>query len=110
MRINQANGVPSANVDQLEELQQYKSMFGDLAGSKDLPQRLIEKEEEISKLRSKLELQQKSEARLFQELDTLGKAWQKLEEQNSRKVLNLVEKEDQIQKLLQEVDRFDTRK
>jgi septal ring factor EnvC (AmiA/AmiB activator) len=107
MNIDVNNGL---DTQKLRELEQFKSLFGELPVSDDLSQVLIQKEEEISKFRAKLELQQKSEARLFQELDTLGKAWQKLEEQNSRKVLNLVEKEDHIQKLLQEVDYTDARK
>jgi len=36
----------------------------------------------------------------------LGKAWGELEEQNSRKVFNLAEKEDQIMRYLAEVKLF----
>lgn len=43
---------------------------------------------------------------LKNELETLGKAWSKLEEQNSRKVLNLIEKEDAISRLTGEVFLF----
>lgn len=40
------------------------------------------------------------------ELETLGKAWSKLEDQNTRKVLSLGAKEEQIAKLAGEVPMF----
>ncbi|KAI9328289.1 hypothetical protein BDR26DRAFT_874249 [Obelidium mucronatum] len=61
----------------------------------------------VADLEVKIELYQKSEARLIQEIEMLSAAWTDLETQNQRKVFNLAEKEDQIIKLISERTKFD---
>ncbi|KAJ1567812.1 hypothetical protein HK096_008575, partial [Nowakowskiella sp. JEL0078] len=48
-----------------------------------------------------------SNSQLSKEVEKIGKAWGDLEQQNSRKVLNLAEKEEQIVRLIAERTKFD---
>ncbi|KAI9102032.1 hypothetical protein DFS34DRAFT_647815 [Phlyctochytrium arcticum] len=61
----------------------------------------------VDTLLLRLEFQEKSEARLLAEIESLGRAWAELEEQNSRKVLDLAQKEDFILRLIAEKTKFD---
>ncbi|TPX76786.1 hypothetical protein CcCBS67573_g01946 [Chytriomyces confervae] len=56
----------------------------------------------VADLEQKIEIFQKSETRLIQEIDMLSAAWTDLEAQNSSKVFNLTEKEEQLVKLATE--------
>ncbi|KAJ3299387.1 E3 ubiquitin-protein ligase bre1 [Borealophlyctis nickersoniae] len=93
-----------------DKLREYEDLYGAHTGTleeKQLLAQLQEKGEKVAKLEVKLEYHQKTEARLLSEIETIGKAWSELEEQNSRKVLNLAEKEDQILRLLAERTKYD---
>ncbi|KAI9022558.1 hypothetical protein DFJ74DRAFT_768258 [Hyaloraphidium curvatum] len=61
-----------------------------------------ESDAQLQQLELRCEQYQKTEAKLLAEIETIGTAWTQLEEQNSRKVLDLTEKEDQIVKYLAE--------
>ncbi|KAJ3120339.1 E3 ubiquitin-protein ligase BRE1A [Physocladia obscura] len=63
----------------------------------------------VADLEMKIEFHQKSESRLIQEIDMLSAAWTDLETQNHRKVFDLMEKEEQILKLVAEKTKFDQR-
>ncbi|KAJ3160195.1 E3 ubiquitin-protein ligase bre1 [Geranomyces michiganensis] len=96
-----------AKVDDLEnELKSFKKMFGEEAPGSDaltvLKERLEATEKELDLAKCRLEAFEKTDARLSSEIETLGKAWSELEEQNSRKILDLAEKEDTIVRLLAE--------
>ncbi|KAJ3022706.1 E3 ubiquitin-protein ligase bre1 [Thoreauomyces humboldtii] len=99
-------------VDELQDsLNTYKRLFGDAGSESEAIKRLIAKEkeqrEELEKCQCVIDAYQKTESRLATEIETLGKAWAELEEQNSRKVLDLAEKEDTILRLLAERTKYD---
>jgi len=68
-----------------------------------MAKKLNEYEEKNKQLTLKCESQEKVYVKLLAEIEKIGMAWQKLEEQNSHKVLDLTEKEVQIVKLIAEV-------
>ncbi|RKP10630.1 hypothetical protein THASP1DRAFT_21705 [Thamnocephalis sphaerospora] len=65
------------------------------------------REKALRDLELKCEFYQKTEAQLLQEMMNVSEAWSKLEEQSSRKVLDLAVKEDQIVQLLAEKTKYD---
>lgn len=56
-------------------------------------------EAQIKQLELRCEQYEKTEKRLSDEIDTIANAWSQLEDQNSRKVLELAGKEDEIVRL-----------
>ncbi|KNC97517.1 uncharacterized protein SPPG_09429 [Spizellomyces punctatus DAOM BR117] len=93
------------------QLESYERCFGTLPDSDDaaghLVAKLHEKDALLEKLQGKIEYYEKTESRLLSEIETLGKAWAELEDQNSRKVLNLAQKEDHILRLMAEKTKYD---
>ncbi|RUS24819.1 hypothetical protein BC938DRAFT_473031 [Jimgerdemannia flammicorona] len=61
-----------------------------------------EKDEQVRGLEMKVEFYEKTETQLLNEIENVGRAYAQLEEQNSRKVFDLTQKEDHIAKLLAE--------
>ncbi|KAI8591153.1 hypothetical protein BDZ88DRAFT_412597 [Geranomyces variabilis] len=101
-------------IDELEsELKSYKRIFGEgepeAEALSELKQRLEATEKELDLAKCRLEAFEKTDARLSSEIETLGKAWSELEEQNSRKVQDLAEKEDHIVRLLAEKTKLEQR-
>ncbi|KAJ3343497.1 E3 ubiquitin-protein ligase bre1 [Gonapodya sp. JEL0774] len=84
------------------KLQQYEDIVGppssllNPALPAELTGKLRTSEMRIKELEQQLEQSKKMEGVLLSEIDSTGRAWSLLEEQNSRKVLDLTEKEEQI--------------
>ncbi|ORX58550.1 hypothetical protein BCR36DRAFT_580163 [Piromyces finnis] len=96
-----------------DKIKNYEKIYGitenpttDKAIS-DMAKRLRDYEEKNKKLELKCASQEKGYVKLLAEVEKIGMAWQKLEEQNSSKVLNLTEKEVQIVKLIAERTKYD---
>ncbi|TPX61410.1 hypothetical protein SpCBS45565_g07248 [Spizellomyces sp. 'palustris'] len=92
------------------QIESYERCFGTLPDSDaagHLVAKLHEKNALLEKLQGKIEYYEKTESRLLSEIETLGKAWAELEDQNSRKVLNLAQKEDHILRLMAEKTKYD---
>lgn len=61
----------------------------------------------IASLQAQVQIQEQSSKQLMMEIESLGKAWAGLEEQNKNKVLDLVAKEEQLQRLSAEKAKAD---
>lgn len=92
-------------VEKTKELEKYIQLVGPLDSNieSSMSAKLQQKEQELNNIKQKFDYYQKSEQRLISELEALGKAWSKLEEQNSKRVASLQEKEEQLEKLSLEV-------
>ncbi|KAJ3000588.1 hypothetical protein HDV02_004883 [Globomyces sp. JEL0801] len=85
-----------------EKLDKYTQLFGPITSNDPeslCKEQLRKKEEELSNLKGKIEYHLKAEQRLVVELETLGKAWSKLEDQNTKKLANLAEREEQLARI-----------
>ncbi|KAJ3121624.1 E3 ubiquitin-protein ligase bre1 [Nowakowskiella sp. JEL0407] len=92
------------------ELQEYKNLYGNLNPDdpkSELVERLKEKDKRVKDLELKCEYYEKTETQLSNEVEKIANAWNELEQQNSRKVLNLTQKEEQIIRLVAEKTKFD---
>jgi len=96
-----------------DKIKEYEKIYGitenptsDKAVS-DMAKKLNEYEEKNKQLTLKCESQEKVYVKLLAKIEKIGMAWQKLEEQNSHKVLDLTEKEVQIVKLIAEKTKYD---
>jgi len=96
-----------------DKIKEYKKIYGISEDSntdtavRDMAKKLTEYEEQNKKLELKCASQEKVYVKLLAEIEKIGLAWQKLEDQNSRKVLDLTEKEVQIVKLIAEKTKYD---
>ncbi|KAI8921616.1 hypothetical protein BC831DRAFT_76260 [Entophlyctis helioformis] len=84
-----------------KEIDDFVRLLG--SSNPDLVARLEDQDRQIAELRAKVDYSQKTETRLLNEIETIGKAWAELEEQTSKKVFNLADKEEHIMRLLAEV-------
>ncbi|KAK9763155.1 E3 ubiquitin-protein ligase bre1 [Basidiobolus ranarum] len=94
-------------VDQLqqdvtEQQNKIRILESGNSGIVSLTEKVVATEERIKELLLKCEFHEKTESQLMSEIENVGKAWVQLEEQNSRKVLDLAQKEDRIVELLAE--------
>ncbi|KXS20295.1 hypothetical protein M427DRAFT_52524 [Gonapodya prolifera JEL478] len=84
------------------ELQQYEDVVGPISSLTDpglaaeLTGKLRKSEARVKELEEQLEQSKQMETTLLTEIDSTGRAWSLLEEQNSRKVLDLTEKEEHV--------------
>jgi hypothetical protein len=88
------------------KLKEYRNIYGEKLNSSPLddPTKIINEHKMIiEKLEVKIAFLEKTQNTLLSEIDTIGSAWAQLEAQNARKVLDLIEKEDMMLKLLSEV-------
>jgi len=92
-----------------DKIKQYEKIYGITENPntekavRDMAKKLKEYDEQIKQLELKCASQEKVYVKLLAEIEKIGLAWQKLEDQNSRKVLDLTEKEVQIVKLIAEL-------
>ncbi|KAJ3315644.1 putative choline transporter, neither null mutation nor overexpression affects choline transport [Boothiomyces sp. JEL0838] len=107
--IKQLNIVEEELVEKTKELEKYIQLVGPLDSNieSSMSAKLQQKEQELNNIKQKFDYYQKSEQRLISELEALGKAWSKLEEQNSKRVASLQEKEEQLEKLSLEKSRLE---
>ncbi|ORY04513.1 hypothetical protein K493DRAFT_53437 [Basidiobolus meristosporus CBS 931.73] len=85
-----------------EQLERIRLLESGNSGIVSLTEQVKSSEEKIKELELKCEFHEKTESQLMSEIENVGKAWVQLEEQNSRKVLDLAQKEDKIVELLAE--------
>ncbi|KAJ3326207.1 E3 ubiquitin-protein ligase bre1 [Boothiomyces sp. JEL0866] len=99
--IKQLHIVEEELVEKTKELEKYIQLVGPLDGNieSSISAKLSQKEQELNNIKQKFDYYQKSEQRLISELEALGKAWSKLEEQNSKRVASLQEKEEQLERI-----------
>ncbi|KAJ3273020.1 putative choline transporter, neither null mutation nor overexpression affects choline transport [Terramyces sp. JEL0728] len=107
--IKQLNIVEEELEQKSRELEKYINLVGPLDNGMEasISSKLSQKEQELSNIKLKFDYYQKSEQRLISELEALGKAWSKLEEQNSKRVSSLQDKEEQLEKLAVEKSKLD---
>ncbi|KAI8801907.1 hypothetical protein BJ742DRAFT_834925 [Cladochytrium replicatum] len=63
--------------------------------------------DEIAKLKVEILQHEKTRSRLISEVENISKSWEELQNQNSKKVLDLSEKDDQILRLVAEKTKYD---
>ncbi|KAJ3261969.1 putative choline transporter, neither null mutation nor overexpression affects choline transport [Boothiomyces macroporosus] len=92
--IKQLNIVEEELVEKTKELEKYIQLVGPLDSNieSSMSAKLQQKEQELNNIKQKFDYYQKSEQRLISELEALGKAWSKLEEQNSKRKSRLEQK------------------
>eukprot|EP00833_Pecoramyces_ruminatium_P005361 jgi/Orpsp1_1/1179393/evm.model.c7180000069144.1 len=96
-----------------DKIKEYEKIYGITENPntekavRDMAKKLSDYEEQNKQLELKCASQEKVYVKLLAELEKIGLAWQKLEDQNSRKVLDLTEKEVQIVKLIAEKTRYE---
>ncbi|KAI8802874.1 hypothetical protein BJ742DRAFT_529300 [Cladochytrium replicatum] len=63
--------------------------------------------DEITRLKVEISQHEKTRSRLISEVENISKSWEELQNQNSKKVLDLSEKDDQILRLVAEKTKYD---
>lgn len=96
-----------------DKIKQYEKIYGitenpdSEKAARDMAKKLEDYEKQNKQLELKCASQEKIYVKLLAEIEKIGLAWQKLEDQNSRKVLDLTGKEVQIVKLIAEKTKYD---
>ncbi|KAJ3052178.1 E3 ubiquitin-protein ligase bre1 [Rhizophlyctis rosea] len=80
--------------DLRDQLAKYEDLFGSESDSSEFARRLKERDEEVQKLRLEVEHLRKSQRCLEDEIANVEMNWTQVEEQNSRKVLELAAREE----------------
>ena len=92
------------------KLKRYTDILGDLqsSGTGESLQELTQRQhKQIQELQATCEYHKQTENTLMGEIETIGKAWATLEEQNSQKVFDLGEKEERILRLIAEKSKYE---
>lgn len=93
------------NLAQLsKELAHYKSVLGQAAETNGLAQQLQEKESELQKSRLLAEQHAQAESSLYAEIDRLSSSWENLEQQVKKKIFDLSNSEEKLQRVMHEVN------
>ncbi|KAJ3037452.1 hypothetical protein HDV00_001691 [Rhizophlyctis rosea] len=88
-----------------KKLSEYEQLLGSSSEAWDaskLAERLREKDEELKRVQLTVDRLQQTESMVTQEMENIGKEWGELEERLTRKVFDLVEKEEHIARLVME--------
>jgi chromosome segregation ATPase len=95
-------------VEQLRRaVKDHESLFHGKEKLADIASQLKNSDAQVKSLQQQVEQHKRMEAKLLSEVEQIGTAWTHLEDQNSRKVLDLTTKEDLIQQLLAEKTKLD---